>query len=90
MGYFLGEEPPLRQLMDSAICYYYAMQTIDKKKISVYKKGQEPSDVLYWLSRPPIERIIAMEQIRESYNQWKYGTQQGFQRVYRVVKRERG
>jgi hypothetical protein len=65
------------------------MSTIDRTRIAVYKKGQEPSDVLYWLSCPAIDRIIALEQIREAYNHWKYGTQQGFQRVCRVIKRER-
>ncbi len=64
--------------------------TVDRSQIAVYKKGQEPSDVLFWLSRPAIERIRTLELIREEYNQWKYGTQQGFQRIYRVVKRKRG
>jgi hypothetical protein len=62
---------------------------LDRTKIAVYKKGEEPSDVLYWLSRPPIERLLALESIRAEYNQWQYGTEQGFQRVYRVVKRKR-
>jgi hypothetical protein len=61
---------------------------LDRTKIAVYKKGEEPSDVLYWLSRPPIERLLALESIRAEYNQWQYGTEQGFQRVYRVVKRK--
>ncbi|MDZ4679747.1 MAG: hypothetical protein SH848_01980 [Saprospiraceae bacterium] len=36
--------------------------------IRIYKKGEEPDDVLYWLSRPPIERIQALEEIRKHYN----------------------
>jgi len=58
--------------------------------IRIYKKGEEPDDVLYWLSRPPIERICALEEIRKQYNDWKYGAGQGFQRVYTIVKRKRG
>ncbi len=58
-------------------------------QIRVYKKGDEPDDVEYWLSRPPIERIIALEEIRKQYNDWKYGTRREFQRVYKIVKRKR-
>ena len=64
------------------------MNSVDRSRIAVYKRGHEPSDVLYWLSRPAIERIINLEQIRQEYNTWKYGTRQRLQRVYRVVKRK--
>ncbi len=57
--------------------------------IRIYKKGEEPDDVLYWLSRPAIERIRALEEIRKQYNDWKYGTGREFQRVYKIVKRKR-
>ncbi len=63
---------------------------LDRTKIQIYKKGEEPDDVLYWLSRPPAERIQALEEIRKEYNDWKYGPEQRFQRVYRVVKRKWG
>lgn len=62
---------------------------LDRTKIAVYKKGEEPSDVLFWLSRPPAERLLALETIRAEFNQWKYDSEQGFQRVYRVIKRKR-
>ncbi len=54
----------------------------EKPFIRIYKKGQEPEDIFYWLSRPPIERIRAVEEIRKQYNDWKYGTGLEFQRVY--------
>ena len=62
---------------------------MDKGAGGVYKKGQEPDDLQYWLSRPPIERLRALEEIRREYNTWKYGTEPRLQRVYRVIKRER-
>ena len=58
-----------------------------KPFVRIYKKGEEPDDLIYWLSRPPIERIRALEEIRQQYNNWKYGTGLEFQRVYRIVKR---
>lgn len=58
--------------------------------VRIFKKGEEPDDIFYWLSRPPIERIRALEEIRKQYNDWKYGTGLEFQRVYTIVKRKRG
>ena len=64
--------------------------TIDARPaIRIYKKGEEPDDVLYWLSRPSSERIRALEEIRQQYNDWKYGPRREFQRVYKIVKRKR-
>ncbi|MEI6412338.1 MAG: hypothetical protein WCR52_23305 [Bacteroidota bacterium] len=40
---------------------------LDRTQIAVYKKGAAPSDVLYWLSRPPIERLLALESICAKY-----------------------
>jgi hypothetical protein len=66
---------------------------LDKTKFVIVKKGQEIDDIFYWLERLPIERIIALEMIRNEYNQrygapLEYGTERGFQRVYQVVKRQ--
>ncbi len=64
-------------------------QTTIQPILRVFKKGEEPDDVLYWLSQPPIERIRALEEIRQQYNDWKYGPRREFQRVYKIVKRKR-
>ena len=65
------------------------VETTIQPILRIFKMGEEPDDVLYWLSRPPIERIIALEEIRKQYNDWKYGTRQEFQRVYKIIKRKR-
>ncbi len=63
-------------------------QKINKGSIKIVKRGnEEEEDSLFWLSKTPLERLIALEEIRKSYNDWKYGTEQRFQRVYRIVKR---
>lgn len=64
--------------------------TIEKPLVRIYKKGEEPDDVFYWLEQPPIERIRALEEIRKQYNDWKYGPRRKFQRVYKIAKRKRG
>lgn len=66
------------------------MSSVDRTRMAVFKKGEEPSDVIYWLSRSVFERLSNLQTIRKEYNQWKYGTEPRLQRVYRVVKREKG
>lgn len=51
------------------------------------KISEQKSDFEYWQSQSYQARLNALEQIREDYNQWKYHAQQGFQRVYQIVKR---
>jgi len=57
------------------------------KRIRVIKKGQDDANLKYWLSLTAQERMAELEKMREIINKQKYGTQQGFQRVYRVTKR---
>jgi hypothetical protein len=62
------------------------MQTIAK----VYKKvslNDEPSDFAYWQTCSYQDRLIALEQIRRQYHQWKHHAEPRLQRVYRVTKR---
>lgn len=63
------------------------MSTVDRTRLVIYKKGEEPSDVVYWLSRPYEERLSNLEGIRREYNYWKYGAEPRLQRVYKVIKR---
>ncbi len=62
---------------------------IDRTFVRVFKKTEQPDDVFYWLERPFIERILALETIRQEYNDWKYGAERGFSRVYQIIKRPR-
>jgi hypothetical protein len=57
------------------------------KVIKKYKLDEQPIDFVFWLSRSYEERLDALEQIRKEYNSWRYKAEQGFQRVYRIIKR---
>ncbi len=64
-------------------------QKIHMDFVKVIKRGSpEDEDTLYWLTKTPQERLSAVEEIRKSYNDWKYGTEQRFQRVYTIIKRQ--
>ena len=54
--------------------------------VKKYPAGKEPTDFEFWQSRPPIERLEALEAIRREYILWHYGTFPRFQRVCRVIK----
>lgn len=57
------------------------------KVIKKYKFNEQPNDFLFWQSKSYEARLDALEQIRKEYNSWRYTAEQGFQRVYRIVKR---
>jgi hypothetical protein len=49
--------------------------------------GERKDDAHYWRSRPFVERLAALEQIRAEYHHWQSHAEPGFQRVCRIVKR---
>jgi hypothetical protein len=61
---------------------------MDKTIVRKGKLKEQGNDFLYWQSQPYLVRLSTLEQIRNEYNTWKYGTEQGFQRVYRIIKRK--
>ncbi len=46
------------------------------------------AEIEFWQSQSPQERIAALEQIRSEYQQWRYGAQPRFERVYTIIKRK--
>ncbi len=50
--------------------------------------SEQPSDFAYWQTQPYAARLAALEQIRREYIAWKYDSDPGFQRVYKILKRK--
>jgi hypothetical protein len=61
------------------------MERVIRKK-QLHDPSQIREDLNYWLSRPPAERIAAVEQLRAQV----YGSSQRLQRVVRIIKRSQG
>ena len=59
-----------------------------EKVVRKYDIKNQPSDLSFWQSKSYQERLRALEEIRREYNSWRCDVQQGFQRVYRIVKRK--
>ncbi len=62
-------------------------QEVDRTTIRKVKRDEAKSDFKYWQSQPFEKRLEALEAIRREYHRWKYGTEPGFRRVYKIVKR---
>ena len=58
------------------------------KVIKKYKINEQPKDLIFWQSKSYEQRLNALEQIREEYNSWRYNAEQGFQRIYKIIKRK--
>ena len=58
-----------------------------KKQIRILKKENDEHNLMYWLSLTVRERMAELESMRQKINNIKYGSRQGFQRVYRITKR---
>ena len=56
------------------------------KVITKVRLEDQSSDLSFWLSKTPQERIAALELIRNEYNRGEYGPDIRLQRVCRVVK----
>lgn len=54
------------------------------RKVKIYEKK---NDFDFWQKQPYEYRLETLENIREEYNRWKYGSKQRFQRVYSIIKR---
>ena len=65
---------------------------MNKTPVKKYKLGEDPeTDIEYWKQKTPLERIQALEDLRQQYiNLFLNGVQPGFQRVYKVIKRKQG
>ena len=59
---------------------------VDRSTIRIYKISEAPSDFAFWQSRSYIERLAALESIRNDYIKWAYDSESRFQRVYRIIK----
>ncbi len=57
-----------------------------EKVVRKYKLGEEPKDYIYWLTKTPVERLQALEYLRQT----AYGDifKQRLQRVYRIAKQK--
>lgn len=60
-------------------------EKIDKTRIKVVDLHAKENDFKFWQNQPIEKRLETLEQLRMQFIIWKYGAEQGFQRVYRIT-----
>jgi hypothetical protein len=61
-------------------------RTMAKTAVKI-KLSESKSDFGYWQTQSYQKRLAALEQIRQEYADWKYGSRPRFQRVLSIIKR---
>jgi hypothetical protein len=61
--------------------------TINRNAIKIVELNSNENDYKYWQTQPINKRLETLEELRKQFIIWKYGTEQGFQRVYRIIER---
>jgi hypothetical protein len=57
---------------------------------TVVRKGNlkdQGNDFNFWQTQTIEKRLETLEDLRTQFITWKYGTEQGFQRIYRIIER---
>jgi len=60
---------------------------IDRNSFKIIELNSKENDFKYWQTQPIEKRLETLEELRIQFIIWKYGTEQGFQRVYRIIER---
>ena len=61
-----------------------------EKSLKIVSLKAKHTDFLYWNSRSEIERLQAVEMLRQQYINYKKDVQPGLQRVYRIINKKQG
>ena len=61
-------------------------ETVDKNTLKIVDLNSKENDFKFWQSQSIEKRLETLEQLRLQFIIWKYGSEQGFQRVYRIIK----
>jgi len=58
---------------------------IAKTFLKIVDLNSKENDFKFWQTQSIEKRLEALEQLRIQFILWKYGSEQGFQRVYRIT-----
>jgi len=61
-----------------------------EKSLKIVQLKDKSTDFLYWSSKSEIERLSAMEILRQQYINYKQDAQSRLQRVYRIINKKQG
>lgn len=67
---------------------YKENKVMIEKVVKILKNTSKSNDFQYWKNQPYEKRLRTLEEIRQEYNSWRYDNQQGFQRIFRIIKQK--
>ena len=59
-----------------------------EKSLKIVQLKDKQTDFLFWSSKSEIERLSAIETLRQQYINYKQDVQSRLQRVYRIINRK--
>jgi hypothetical protein len=60
-------------------------EKINKTTLKIVDLNSKENDFKFWQTQSIEKRLETLEQLRMQFIIWKYGSEQGFQRVYRII-----
>ena len=61
-----------------------------QKSLKIVQMKDKNNDFLFWSSKTEVERLQAIETLRQQYINYKKDVQPRLQRVYRIVNQKQG
>ena len=61
-----------------------------EKSVKIIQLKDKSTDFIYWMSKTDIERLQAVEILRQQYINYKNDAQSRLQRVYRIINQKQG
>lgn len=61
---------------------------MDKTAFSIKKQNNTQSDLEFWLSKSVLDRLQALESLRQQFFSYTHDSPPRLQRVYRIVKQK--
>ena len=61
-----------------------------EKSLKIVQLKDQSTDFLYWTSKSEIERLQAVETLRQQYINYKNDVQSRLQRVYGIINQKQG
>jgi hypothetical protein len=58
---------------------------VDRSIIKILNLKDQKNDFAFWQKQPYQKRLQTLEDIRQDFITWKYGSQPGFQRVLNII-----
>ncbi|OFY64379.1 MAG: hypothetical protein A3H98_03910 [Bacteroidetes bacterium RIFCSPLOWO2_02_FULL_36_8] len=61
---------------------------INRNKVTIVDMKNQPTDFAFWKTKSAVERLLALESLRQHFFNYTDDTSQRLQRIYSIVKQK--